>query len=183
MTKTDVNMVIRADPPAYPTVAAYDSVSTLPLQPPPISVARDPVALVVQECITVTGAMRKHERWAHSSVSAILGGATVKPVSAGRSSIDKAGKRLSGSDRFTALGDEEEAQASRWGLRGKKGKSMQDNPLLSAFARLRSELKACSGKSLYLRRRLVSENFGINISLQTFVPSTHPHYCTLFSKS
>lgn len=45
------------------------------------------------------------------------------------------------------LGDEEEAQASRWGLRGKKGKSMVDNPLLSAFARLRSELKGCNGTS------------------------------------
>lgn len=147
MTRTDVNMVIRANPQPYLTGTAYDSISTLPPQPPPISVARDPVALVVQECITVTGAMRKHERWAHSSVSAILGGASVKPVSTGRASLDKAGKRLSGADRFTALGDEEEAQASRWGLRGKKGKSMQDNPLLSAFARLRSELKGCSGTS------------------------------------
>ncbi|KAF2103590.1 Sec7-domain-containing protein [Rhizodiscina lignyota] len=102
------------------------------IEPPPIAVARDPVALVVQECITVTGAMRKHARWAHSSVSAILGGASAKPVNAGRASLDDGN-----------LGDDEEAQASRWGLRGKKGKSMVDNPLLSAFARLRGELKGC----------------------------------------
>lgn len=118
---------------------------------PPIAVARDPVALVVQECITVTGAMRKHERWAHSSVSAILGAATIKPVSTARSSLDDAAeskKAVGGGKGETsrvALGDEEEAQASRWGLRGKKGRSMSDNPLLAAFARLRSELKGCNG--------------------------------------
>lgn len=33
-----------------------------------------------------------------------------------------------------------ETLASRWGLRGKKGKSIQDNPLMTAFARLRGDL-------------------------------------------
>lgn len=37
--------------------------------------------------------------------------------------------------------DDDHALANRWGLRGKKGKSMQDNPLISAFTRLRSDLK------------------------------------------
>jgi brefeldin A-resistance guanine nucleotide exchange factor 1 len=32
------------------------------------------------------------------------------------------------------------ADLVRWGLRGKKGKSMQDNPLISGFGRLRHEL-------------------------------------------
>jgi brefeldin A-resistance guanine nucleotide exchange factor 1 len=41
-----------------------------------VSVAVDPVALITTECITVTSAMRKHARWAHSSVSAILGGSS-----------------------------------------------------------------------------------------------------------
>ena len=40
---------------------------------------------------------------------------------------------------------EDDSLASRWGLRGKKGKSMQDNPLLSAFARLRNDLRGCTG--------------------------------------
>ena len=44
-----------------------------------------------------------------------------------------------------ALGDDD-TLASRWGLRGKKGKSMQDNPLLSAFARLRNDLRGCTGR-------------------------------------
>jgi len=39
--------------------------------------------------------------------------------------------------------DEDGFLTGRWGLRGKKGASMQDNPLLSAFARLRSDLKSC----------------------------------------
>lgn len=42
-------------------------------------------------------------------------------------------------------GGEDDSLASRWGLRGKKGKSMQDNPLLSAFARLRNDLRGCTG--------------------------------------
>ncbi|TKA61964.1 hypothetical protein B0A49_11311, partial [Cryomyces minteri] len=103
----------------------------------PITVAVDPVALVVTECITVTSAMRKHARWAHSSVSAILGGGT------GRSPpVNKAGNRNRDSTGSINLGDED-ALTSRWGLRGKKGKSMQDNPLMSAFARLRHDLKGC----------------------------------------
>jgi brefeldin A-resistance guanine nucleotide exchange factor 1 len=35
--------------------------------------------------------------------------------------------------------------ANRWGLRGKKGKSMQDNPLMAGFGRLRRELTGCKG--------------------------------------
>ena len=99
----------------------------------PVSVAIDPVALVITECITVTSAMRKHARWAQSSVSAILGaGATRRPPSG------------LGGLGLNEPGDEGQL-ATRWGLRGKKGKSIQDNPLLSAFARLRSQLKGCRG--------------------------------------
>ncbi|KUL90825.1 hypothetical protein ZTR_00895 [Talaromyces verruculosus] len=114
----------------------------------PISV--DPVSLVTTECITVTSAMRKHARWAHSSVAAILGGSgstkgsdrdiTASPIPSSRSSAS--GNKKGSSDKLqTADGDF--ALANRWGLRGKKGKSIQDNPLISAFTRLRSDLKSC----------------------------------------
>lgn len=93
------------------------------------AVAVDPVALVVQECITVTSAMRKHARWAHSSVAAILGGASASSRGGSKSETSA-----------------EDGLANRWGLRGKKGQSMQDNPLLAAFARLRSDLKQIKGK-------------------------------------
>ena len=118
---------------------------------PSISIAVDPVALITTECITVTSAMRKHARWAHSSVSAILGAGP--SVAAGRdfsrltrseaqksgTGQGRVGKKLNGT-----LG-EDDTLSSRWGLRGKKGKSMQDNPLLSAFARLRNDLRGCTG--------------------------------------
>lgn len=116
-----------------------------------ISIAVDPVALITTECITVTSAMRKHARWAHSSVSAILGGGS--SLAGGRD----AGRLLRGSERTLAAGQkgssrvtngatgEDGTLASRWGLRGRKGKSMQDNPLLSAFARLRNDLRGCTG--------------------------------------
>lgn len=119
-----------------------------------ISIAVDPVALITTECITVTSAMRKHARWAHSSVSAILGGgpsmATGSEISrlssqndrglgSAQTQLKQAGRGPNG-----AFG-EDDTLASRWGLRGKKGKSMQDNPLLSAFARLRNDLRGCTG--------------------------------------
>lgn len=99
------------------------------------SVAVDPVALVVTECITVTSAMRKHARWAHSSVAAILGSSSTKAPAVQRR--DRAGQGVVGAT------EADEAVPSRWGLRGKKGRSLQDNPLMSAFARLRSDLKGC----------------------------------------
>ncbi|CBX93961.1 similar to guanine nucleotide exchange factor (Gea2) [Plenodomus lingam JN3] len=105
------------------------------LTPRPITVAVNPVALVVTECITVTSAMRKHARWAHSSVAAILGSSSNKTPAVQRR--DRAGQGI------ISAGEQEEVVPSRWGLRGKKGKSLQDNPLMSAFARLRSDLKGC----------------------------------------
>jgi hypothetical protein len=113
-----------------PTVADY----YYSAQARPVNVAIDPVALIITECITVTSAMRKHARWAQSSVSAILGGgATRRPPSA-----------LASLGAAAAAADDADG-TTRWGLRGKKGKSIQDNPLLSAFARLRSQLKGCRG--------------------------------------
>ena len=109
-----------------------------------LSVAVGPVALVVTECITVTSAMRKHARWQHSSVSAILGGGANKPPPYQRRPKEDKGHPDQGKKH-----DGEEALASRWGLRGKKGKSMEDNPLMASFTRLRSDLKDCKGIASY----------------------------------
>lgn len=105
----------------------------------PLPIAIDPVALVTTECITVTSSMRKHARWAHSSVSAILGGNGGSRVYERDTSAPPSPRKSSQSSRV----DDDHALANRWGLRGKKGKSMQDNPLISAFTRLRSDLKGC----------------------------------------
>ena len=106
----------------------------------PITIAVDPVALVVTECITVTSAMRKHARWAHSSVSAILAGSTSRP-----SPLlipEKEGRQLTVKAKEPV---EDDGLGGRWGLRTKKGKSLMDNPLMSAFTKLRSDLKSCKG--------------------------------------
>src|ERR1700761_8198882 len=56
-----------------PTTTPAAFPADAPFAPNP-TIAIDPIALVTQECITITSAMRKHARWAQSSVSAILGG-------------------------------------------------------------------------------------------------------------
>ncbi len=137
-------------------------VTTITPQP---TIAIDPVALITTECITITSAMRKHARWSQSSVSAILGGGasrvherevqrSVSQRRAGRQSrmpsipdptsrtATPAGKGGAGGSADVGQTSEEDnsSLASRWGLRGKKGRHLADNPLLSAFARLRRDL-------------------------------------------
>lgn len=129
----------------FPADVAFDPAPTI---------AIDPIALITQECITITSAMRKHARWAQSSVSAILGGGASRlqekellrsssqsrRASKGPVILDPGIARLNVPN---APEDENTSLASRWGLRGRKGKSMQDNPLLTAFARLRRDLAGC----------------------------------------
>ena len=127
---------------------ADSSTSSLPRRAPYISVAIDPVALVVTECITVTSAMRKHARWAHSSISSILGSSAAPsprllPVDARKADTEKSRKGSAISTDGLGAEDGDGALTSRWGLRGKKGQSMQDNPLMSGFAKLRVDLKGC----------------------------------------
>ena len=118
-----------------------------------IAIAVDPIALITTECITVTSAMRKNTRWAQSSVSAILGGPIPKHLhdtgDSSRTEVSNTqSRRQSGhialSESSTV--NEDESLASRWGLRRKKGKSLNANPLMSAFARLRSDLRGCTGQ-------------------------------------
>ncbi|KAL8719313.1 MAG: hypothetical protein Q9225_003677 [Loekoesia sp. 1 TL-2023] len=124
--------------------------ATLPAMPyeRSISVAVDAVALITTECITVTSAMRKHARWAHSSVSAILGGSPSPSKS--RETIkhfrNKEEPEVTIEMSSMGMGSAQSAflLGSRWGLRGKKGKSLQDDPLIAAFARLRNDLRRCT---------------------------------------
>ncbi|PSS02226.1 hypothetical protein BD289DRAFT_422197 [Coniella lustricola] len=104
----------------------------------PVAVAVDPVSLVIAECIAITSAVQKHARSPHSSVAAILGGGP-SPVQLGPSNSVSLGKSIHKSAAANIMGDGT-ADLVRWGLRGKKGKSMQDNPLISGFGRLRHEL-------------------------------------------
>ncbi|KAK6438732.1 GDP/GTP exchange factor for ARF [Oleoguttula sp. CCFEE 5521] len=144
-----------------------------------LGVAIDPVALVVTECITVTSAMRKHARWAHSSISSILGSAAAPsprllPVDARKGEVNGE-KRQVNRRTAGALDAEESADAaltSRWGLRGKKGQSMQDNPLMSGFAKLRIELKGCGDIKTFDTPTLLRPFLQIIRSSSTTAPIT-----------
>ena len=132
----------------------------------PVSVAVDPVSLVISECINITSAIQKYARSQHLSVSAILGGgapnvAMQQSFRLGAGSSEGGAGRRAGSRRGgggasrggnrpgSAGGaggaDNDFSSANRWGLRGKKGKSMADNPLISGFGRLRQELAGVEG--------------------------------------
>lgn len=156
---------------SFPSTAALTSAaasSRMQYRSRPVSVAVDPVSLVISECINITSAIQKYARSQHLSVSAILGGAAPSPTMQqsfrlGASSAETASRRAGGrrgasggrgsgggnhSRRGSGGGDSDFGPASRWGLRGKKGKSMADNPLISGFGRLRQELAGLEGKKI-----------------------------------
>ena len=83
-------------------------------------------------------------------MSAILGGSNVPMPQNSRPGTprDESGRKGKATPRIGTGGfggDEDGGLANRWGLRGKKGKSMQDNPLMAGFGRLRRELGGCKG--------------------------------------
>ena len=119
--------------------------------PMAISITVNPVALITTECVTITSALRKHGRLGQSSVSAILGGGSGKMQEreysrpSPRSSLSIERKRIPRIDDsgVSALNGGDHTLAGRWGLRGQRGRSQQDNPLMSAFAQLRGDLSGC----------------------------------------
>ncbi|KAI1823591.1 Sec7-domain-containing protein [Xylaria intraflava] len=141
-------------PQGSPDASPRPSISALPVANPgahssdtqyrsrPVSVAVDPVSLVISECISVTSVMRKHARWAGSSVSSILGG-NPNPLQLGPPSPLLAPRSKGPVASLGVDGTQDIGVANRWGLRGKKGKSMQDNPLMVGFGRLRHDLSSC----------------------------------------
>ncbi|KAK9430752.1 hypothetical protein V1505DRAFT_344051 [Lipomyces doorenjongii] len=93
------------------------------------SISINPISLVINECITITSAMRKNARWAQSGVSAILG--TGSPPDA----APDAGEDIS--------------LISRLGLRTKRTRTTQDNPLMAGFSKLRVDLAECRDISTF----------------------------------
>nr|POE72422.1 uncharacterized protein CFP56_12295 [Quercus suber] len=135
-----------------------------------IPVAIDPVALVVTECVTVTSAMRKHTRWAQSSISSILG-ASNSPRQAQAEANEKKPDRNRASHKIDLI-ENDGVLTSRWGLRGKKGQSMQDNPLMSNFAKLRSDLKHCKDIQTFDTPSLLQPFLQVIRSSSTTAPIT-----------
>ena len=124
----------------------------------PVSVAVDPVSLVISECIAITSAIQKYARSPHSSVSAILGGSP-NLVQLGLPASALRPRSKPSSAAVPAAGDAtgDLGPANRWGLRGKKGKSMQDNPLISGFGRLRQELTGVKGMVAHVTQTMTPE--------------------------
>lgn len=118
-----------------------------------VSLQRDPVAFVITECIEITTAMRKHPRWAQSPAAVILGGkASTSSLDLPDATIQRRGSSRVSTPRIDPVGSKSRigSQASDntsstglFGLRTKKGKTVQDNPLLSSFAKLRRDLASC----------------------------------------
>lgn len=111
----------------------------------PVSVAVDPVSLVMSECISITSAIQKHARSPHSSVSAILGGSP-NPINLGSPNPSPRGTSKTSGAGLGTDGAQDIGSANRWGLRGKKGRSIQDNPLMAGFGKLRHELASVRGR-------------------------------------
>ena len=133
-------MAIRTtDSPALAAVAAANTHQAPLTRHAPITIAIDPVALVITECITVTSAMRKHPWWAQSSVSAILGGGPNQQLP-----LDTNTRRVVAP---VVQAKVEEDGGWGWGGRrsGPKGKEVKDNPLIAAFTKLRADLRVCRG--------------------------------------
>ncbi|KAI9893141.1 MAG: GDP/GTP exchange factor for ARF [Vezdaea aestivalis] len=145
-----------------------------------VSVDVDPVALITTECVTVTSAMRKHAKWAHSSVSAILSGSATSSEDSLYSSWPYSPKigapKKNGKEPHTNhISEDHQIQptlANRWGLRGKKGKSMQDNPLMSAFAILRRDLFGCNDIRMFDTPALLHPFLQVIRSSSTSAPIT-----------
>ncbi|KAK9360492.1 hypothetical protein V1504DRAFT_153401 [Lipomyces starkeyi] len=93
------------------------------------SISINPISLVINECITITSAMRKNARWAQSGVSAILG------TGSSPDSAPDAGEDIS--------------LISRLGLRTKRTRTTQDNPLMAGFSKLRVDLAECRDISTF----------------------------------
>ncbi|KAL2885680.1 Sec7 domain-containing protein [Ceratocystis lukuohia] len=141
-----------------PTHSYEDSQSGLSSQLPssrmqyrnhPVSVAVDPVSLVISECISITSEIRKRAPLQNSSVSAILGGSP-NPVHL----VPPSPRDAAFSSTSASRVDDDVASGNRWGLRATNAKSTQDHPLMSSFGRLRHELSGtkdiCSFDALSL---------------------------------
>ncbi|TQV93035.1 Sec7 domain-containing protein [Cordyceps javanica] len=126
-----------AEPPLEAEILHIDA-PRMQYRSRPVSVAVDPVSLVISECISITSAIQKRARSPHSSVSAILGG-NPNPINLGAPSSGPKPRRKS---QIGGAGSDTQDLTinTRWGLRGQKGKSMQDDPMISGFGALRHDI-------------------------------------------
>lgn len=104
-----------------PGILLHPSTSTVS------NVAIDPITLMINDCMTISSAMRKMTRWSQSGVAAILG----------------AGDIFGENDSITNLG----LSTNMANNGSSRSTGINDNPLLSSFLQLRSMLT--DAKDLY----------------------------------
>ena len=124
--RTEANILAEDVQQYSPSLSNFPDLPTNMTNMDTISITINPVALITTECIAITSAMRKHSRWAQSSVSAILGGGGRRLQNGGDSSRplpsrvtnQSAGPSVARSGSITANGGGTPTLANRWGLRG-----------------------------------------------------------------
>ncbi|KAH6607901.1 hypothetical protein Trco_004214 [Trichoderma cornu-damae] len=127
---------IHSGPPVSPSI--HHDIPRMQYRSRPVSVAVEPVSLVISECISITSAIQKHARSPHFSVSAILGG--------NPNTIQFGYPKLQSQSRDRGVGssfgesDEDVAANNRWSFRGPRAKSIQDSPMIAGFGKLRQEI-------------------------------------------
>lgn len=104
----------------------------------PVSVAVEPVSLVISECIAITSAIQKHARSSQLSVSAILGG-NPNTIQFG-SPKPQSQPQESGVSSPFGESEHDGTANNRWSFRGQKAKSLQDSPMVAGFGKLRYEI-------------------------------------------
>ena len=126
----------------YPEPRDSVAFSRMEYRSRPVTVAVDPVSLVISECVSITTEIRKRIPSPNTTVSAILG--SNPNTSIGTSNVG-AGIWKSNADGAMDNAEHHLGLANRWGLRGSRGMSIQDNPLISSFGKLRYDLSGTKG--------------------------------------
>ncbi|UKZ46886.1 hypothetical protein TrVGV298_001097 [Trichoderma virens] len=131
-TPSPVHSVLPASP------SLHHDIPRMQYRSRPVSVAVEPVSLVISECIAITSAIQKHARSSHFSVSAILGG-NPNTIQFGSPKQQPQSRDRSVGGPFRD-GDQDGSASSRWSFQGQRAKGLQDSPMIAGFGKLRHEI-------------------------------------------
>ena len=115
----------------------------------PVSIAADPVSLVISECISVTSALQKHARSTYSSVAAILGGGGMSHLGLSPPG-QMVRERTQARPKYHLVEEVRDMDSVKgFDAKGNRTKMSQESNLMSMFGKLRHELSDTSG-TVYL---------------------------------
>lgn len=119
------------------TLSPHHEIPRMQYRSRPVSVAVEPVSLVISECIAITSAIQKHAR-SPQSVSAILGG-NPNTIQFGSPKLQPQPRETGVSSPFGET-EHDGTVSNRWSFRGQKAKSLEDSPMVAGFGKLRYEI-------------------------------------------